>query len=278
MSELVEIWQLPFMQRAIIGGVITALLLSWVGVFAVLRKAAFYGDALSHAALAGVAGGLVLGLPPLIGGLVYVTGVAFIIPVIQKLTKLNLDSILGILLPFSLALGVVLLATIPGYQPDLITYLFGNILTISWQLIGVAIVLFMVSSLLLFWKWKELSFVSYDPEYAQLVGVKVQAIDIMFNILMAVAIVISINLIGIILIGTLLIIPATIARLLSKNFRSMFIIAPIVSLLLVITGIHLSFFIDAPTGPVIALLAGTVFAILTVILFLLNHKGIANEA
>lgn len=247
------------MQRAFLGGIIIALLLSYFGIFAMLRKSSFFGDAIAHSSLTGVALGILLGLDPLIMAMLYAVFVAFILPALRKRSDLHTDSLLGIILPVSMAFGVILLAITPGYQPDLMSFLFGSILGIGWTEILVTTVISLILLVGARMYHKKLLNISFDPEYSRLLGIRVNTLDMIFHVGLAISIVLGIQLVGIVLVNALLIIPAATARLFARSLKDMFVYAPIVSVLSTIGGLAASYFLNLPSGPTIAVTSGLVF-------------------
>lgn len=249
------------MQRAFIGGIIIALLLAYFGIFAMLRRSSFFGDAIAHSSLTGVALGILFGINPLLLAMAYAVLVAFVLPVLRKKSELHTDSLLGIILPVSMALGVILLSVTPGYQPELISFLFGSILGISWSDIlftGVISVLLLCVARIYH---KKLLNIAFDPEYSQLLGIRVGLIDVLYHVALAVSIVLGIQLVGIVLVNALLIIPAATARLFARSLKSMFLLAPIFSTVSVVFGLLGSYLFNLPSGPMIAVTSGIVFII-----------------
>ena len=249
----------PFMQRAFVGGIIISFLLAYFGIFAILRRSSFFGDAIAHSSLTGVALGILMGIDPLLMSLLYAVLVSFIIPLIRSRSNLSTDSLLGIILPVSMALGVILLSVTPGYQPELMSFLFGSILGIGWK----EIILTGFISLVLFFilknNHKKLLNISFDKEYSKLLGINVNFLDALYHIALAVSIVLGIQLVGIVLVNAMLIIPAATARLFSKSLHSMFVIAPIISVITTVIGLILSYYLNLPSGPVIAVTSGIIF-------------------
>lgn len=259
MQELITIFELPFMQRALIGGVLIAVLTSWMGILVVLRQSSFYGDAIAHSSLTGVALGLMFGFDPILVAAIYAIFISFLLPYLRKHSNLPIDSLLGFILPFSMAIGVILLGLLPGYQPELISFLFGSILAVSWEGILVIIGLIAAAVLLNLFYRKKLIFVSFDSEYARISGIKVEVIDVLYQILLAVTIVAGIRFVGIVLVNALLVIPASTVRIYARSLNQMFLFTPILSLFTVIAGLLASFYFDIPTGPSIAAFSGVVF-------------------
>lgn len=254
-----EILAIPFIQRALIGGVLVALLASWMGIFVVLRQSSFAGDAIAHSSLMGVALGLLIGVNPLLVAAIYAVFISLILPYIKKHTQLPIDSLLGFILPFSMGLGVIILSLLPGYQPELISFLFGSILAISWTDIAVISVLAIITLLIMIALRKKLVLTSFDGEYAKVIGQKVGRIDTVYQVLLAITIVVGIKLVGIILINALLVIPASTTRLFVKSLKEMFFTTPVLAIGIMLAGLFISIIVNIPTGPAIAAVSGIVF-------------------
>lgn len=155
---ILEAFTLPFMQRAFIAGFVLAILLSALGIFVLLRRLAFFGDGIAHASLAGIAIGLVVGFAPLPLAIVWGVLMALAIYYLQKRTKLPSDALIGIVFTASMALGVVLISVLPGFQPELISFLFGSILSITLSDVFVITGLAIIILLWLVWRYKHLVF------------------------------------------------------------------------------------------------------------------------
>ena len=119
---------LPFFQRALAAGLVVGLITSIFGVFVVLRRSSFFGDAIAHASLAGVAIAIVMGIPPLLGAGTVAVGIGLVLNRFEKRTQLSIDTVLGFFLAFFMAIGVLVLSLRPGYQPELLSYLFGAVI------------------------------------------------------------------------------------------------------------------------------------------------------
>ncbi len=266
---MLEILQLPFMQRALVAGVLLAFLLALLGIFVVLRNMAFFSDGIAHASLAGVAAGIVLSLNPLLTAIVVSALFAAIIFFLQKKYKLSGDTAIGILFTSGMALGVLLISTQPGYQPELMSFLFGNILAITNTELIIIGVFTVLIALLVFVYLKTLILVSLDEETAKISGTKVDVFQLLSNVILAVAVVLGIKVFGIILVSALLIIPVATAKLFSSSFKKLVIISVVLSEIIVISGIFASYYYDLPTGPTIVL-TGTVLFVIAAVYNLLN--------
>lgn len=257
--ELIDLLALPFIQRSIIAGILASVVCGLIGMLTVLRGSSLYGDALAHASLAGVATALLLGLSPILGAFSYALIVAAVLTLIKHESHLSVDNLIALILPFSMGLAVILLSSFSGYQPELVSYLFGSLLAVSWFEV---VLLFIVTiiSLGVFWKYKnQLLFVFYDEDYAQLVGIKIFKVQFIYNLLLAVTVVTSIQVVGVILVNALLIIPTSIVRLFARSMTSVILLTPLVSIVITLIGICFSFWLDVPTGPAIAVVAGILF-------------------
>lgn len=262
---MLEILTLPFMQRALIAGVVISILLAVLGVYVVVKRMAFFGDGIAHASLAGIALGIFVGFAPLPVAIVYAALVAILIYWLEKKTELSSDTIIGILFTASMALGVVLMSLVPGFQPELISFLFGNILTIGMMDV---IVIAGLSALVLIWvlaRHKQITLVAIDEDTAHIAGINTKLHTIMLYVALAVSVVLGVKLLGIILVSALLLIPVATARLMSHSFHGFMVASIIVGVITTIVGLLLSLFLDAPSGATIILVATAVFFVTTLI-------------
>lgn len=257
--QILELLQFEFMQRAILGGVLIATACGFMGVLMVLKRASFFADTIAHSSLTGVALGVLVGIDPVLTAALYALLLALLMPRMQKISKVPLDGLLGFLLPFSMGLGVVILSWLPGYRPELISFLFGNILSVSNHELVLVIALVVVVLIVIFQFRHKMILVAFDEIEAKVLGLKVRSIELWFNVVLALTIVAGIKLAGIVLINALLVIPATIARMYVRSLSEMFFITPIIAVTLTLMGILLSMILNWPTGPTVAVLAGMIF-------------------
>jgi zinc transport system permease protein len=249
----------PFMHRALAAGVLVGLVASLLGVFVILRRSAFFGDAVAHASLAGVAVGVVAGWPPLPLAAAVAVAIGLVLHRLERVGRLSLDAILGFILPFFMAAGVLVLSLTPGFQPELLSYLFGSILTVSWWgLSVVAAVAVAVAVVLARWG-RPLVFAAFDPEGAHAIGIDTGRLLTMYHVVLALAVIASISLVGVVLVNALLVIPAATAKLLARSLRQLFVLAPVLGTASVLAGIAVSTALDLPSGPAIVVVAGLGF-------------------
>lgn len=254
-----ELLLLPFFQRALLVGIILGTLMAILGVFVVLRRMSFFADAIGHSALTGIALGLLFNFSPFVGALIFTLFVAFVISGIRIKTKLPVDTLLGVLFPASVALSVIIVSLTPGYQADLISFLFGNILTVSTADVIGSIVIALVVFAIMIWSGKELVAISFDPSLAKAEGIAVARHELFFLLLLAAVIALAIKFVGIVLVTALLIIPAASAQNLARSLSSMFWISIVFSFISVVVGMLASTFLRSPSGPTIVLTGAILF-------------------
>ncbi len=259
---MIEILQFPFMQRAILGGIILGLLLAFMGVFVILRRMAFFGDGVAHASLAGIAIGILASYNPLVVAIIFSIILAIVIFYLERKTKLSSDVIIGILFTASMALGVILISLKSGYQPELISFLFGNILAIQTSELIIMSIFAVLVVIFLIYFYRQIAFITFDEEGARVSGINTTILDLIFYIALAVAIVLGVKILGIILVSALLIIPASIAKLISKSFKGLVSTSIVVAEITILGGLVISYLMNLPTGAVI-ILFGTILFFLT---------------
>ncbi len=249
-----EIFGLGFFQRALVAGVLLSVVCGALSVFVILRRMAFIGVGISHSAFGGVALGFLLGVDPLWTGVGFAMVVAVLIEWAQSRGHLEEDAAIGIFFAASMALGVVFLHLSRTYNVDVFGFLFGNILAIGRrQVVEILLVALAVLTAVLAF-FKELVFLSFDEEMAWVSGVPVKALRYFFLTLMALVIIVSIYLVGIILVSALLVIPGAIARNLTRHITSMMAVSMGAAVSSCLGGLFISSVVDWPSGATIVLL------------------------
>ena len=256
---MLEIFSTTFMQKALFVGVVISLLCGLISVFVVLRKMSFIGAGISHAAFGGVAIGFLVGINPVITAVLYAIAAALGIEFVSRKGKISEDVSIGIFFASSMALGIVLISLSKEYTIDLFGYLFGNILAITSGevLLSVILSVIVIGVILLF--LKEIFITTYNEEIARVSGISVRAINVLFLVALAVSIVVSIKIIGIILISALLVIPGATAQLFAKNLYFMIIASCGVAVISTILGLILAYQFDIAPGGSIVLTATAIF-------------------
>lgn len=265
-----EILSLQFMQYALLAGILVGFLSSYYGVFIVQRGLGFLGSGLAHAAFGGVALGVLLDQEPLWIAVPFTILVAVGITWVKDKTNLGGDTTIGIFFSVSMALGVIFIFLKRQYSSDAFNYLFGSILSVTLADIIVPAILILIT-LLLFPFWKRWAYSSFDRELAQADRIPVNLDDYLLSILIAVTIVVSIKVVGIVLIAAFLVIPPASARLVTKSFSRMTVASIIIGVSTALIGLWISYYLDVPSGATIILLQASVFFLVMIFRNLIKH-------
>jgi len=237
-----------FFLKALAVIVLTSVTCGIIGTYIVTRRIVFISDGITHASFGGIGLGYLLGLNPIFMATVFGIISAFGIRFLTTKGKIREDSTIGIFLAFGMALGIIFIYLTPGYAPDLTSYLFGNILTVTYSdilFISTVTILILAIYILLY---KEILAVSFDETFAKTQKVNVELINYLMIALVALSIVVNIRIAGVILVISLLTIPQSTAMLLTKKFSSIVILSIIFGLITSFTGLILSFYLDIPSG------------------------------
>ncbi len=250
-----------FLIRALLAGYGVAILAGPLGTFIVWRRMAFFGETLSHSALLGIVLGLLLGISTHISVIIISIALAIGISQLQKRRELSNDTLLGILAHTALSLGLISLSLMESLQVDLMGYLFGDVLAVTpYELYWIAFIDLCVLTTL-FFIWRPLLALSIHEELAQVEGIPTAKIQLTFMLLIATVIAVAMKIVGILLITSLLIIPAAAARRISNSPEQMALFATAIAALSISLGLWGSLQWDTPTGPSIVISATLIFLI-----------------
>lgn len=240
-------------------GTLLSLVLAFVSFFVVLRRLSFIGVGVAHSAFGGIALGALTGLPPTLTAIGFAVAVSNAIGLVSRRGKLSTDTAIGIFFSLAMALGVIFIGMSDRYNVDLFGYLFGNILAVSRTDLVVIAVLggLVLAAMILF--FKEMLFIAFDREVAFVSGIAVAAFDHFFLTVLALSIVISIKLVGIVLVSALLVIPGAAAAQITRHYVSMIAVAIGVALTATVGGLFLSYYLDLASGATIVTLAAAIF-------------------
>lgn len=264
-----------FIYYALAAGIAVALVAAPLGTVVVWRRMAYFGDTLAHAALLGIALAVASEQLPMIGVALIGVVIAVLLFWLEKQRDLSTDTLLGILSHTALALGLIMLSIIQskGYNVNLMSYLFGDLLTVTRfdlaLMYGSTVVILLVFFSLL----SSLISISVDEELARIDGVAVEKTRFIFMVLLALVIAVAIKVVGILLITALLIIPAATARVISKSPRQMILYSVVMSSVAVIFGLYISLSWDLPASPSIVVSASCVFFLFKIVM---NETGILS--
>lgn len=247
----------PFVIKALLAGITMAVLSGPLGSVMLWRSMSYFGDAMSHTAMLGVALGLLLGIETSIGIFAIVLLCAGIFFFLHEKKFAHSDTLLCIIAQIGLSAGIIFLAISKMKSSNITAFLFGDILSISnFDLIYICIVGGIVSLLLIF-NWQNLIFLSFDEETAEAEGQNTFLTKFIFMLIIALFVSLAIKTIGLLLVTALLIIPSSIARHFAKSPEQMAFLSSLIGLFSVFFGMFFSFYFDIPTGPAIVISAGT---------------------
>ncbi len=268
--EFIEFLNYGFVQRAIIAGSFTAMLCSTLGMFLVLRRLSLIGDGLAHVTFGSVAVGLFLKVYPFYASIPIVLLSGYGIMKLMEKARVYGDAAIGIVSAAGIAAGVLIASVAGGFNVDLFSYLFGNILAISKEdvMLSAALSAVVIAIILLF--YHELLSISFDEDLARASGIKTKTVNTVLILLTAITVVLAMKVVGIMLVSALLILPAVSALQVARSFKSAIAFSCFFSILSVLAGILVSFSLNLPTGATIVLLniAIFVFTLLTKTAFL----------
>jgi zinc transport system permease protein len=254
---LTEILSYGFIQRALIAGTLIAVLCAVLGVFLVLRRLSLIGDGLAHVTFGSVAVALMFRINP-----VYVTLASVPLVLLSSLGILKLtdkariygDAAIGIVSSLGIACGVLLASVAGGYNVDLFSYLFGNILSVSTPELSIAAALFCVVMIMVALFYNDLFAITFDEDLAKSSGIKTGMINKVLVLLTGLTVVLAMKVVGIMLISALLIIPAVAALQVARGFRTTIVTAAGIAVFSVVSGIFGSFVLNLPTGATIVII------------------------
>jgi len=250
---LAELLALPFMQRALIGGLLTGALGGLLGSFAVLRQLSFFSDALGHSALLGITLGILLGLNPTLVLIPFAVLFALVVSRLVERSALPTDALLNIVYSSSLAIAVVALSFVRSYKGGIHQLLFGDILGISWLDLGLFVVLLLTAVGYLGLTRRDQILLTLDEPLARSRGVAVPLHRLLFIVLLAVVVAISIKAVGVLLISAFVVIPACASRLVSRHFNGYVALAAGLGGVCAVFGLLLSGSFNLPSGPCVVI-------------------------
>src|SRR6266540_1214296 len=261
MADLLAPLQYAFVQRALLGAIIVGVVCASVGVFVVLRGLAFLGDAIAHAAFPGVVIAFMLKVNLIVGGSIAAVLSALTVGAVSRRSGLREDTAIGVVFSGMFALGIVLFATLRTYAGDLLGILFGNVLGISPDQLVLASATAVAILVVLWVVWRELVFVSFDPVGAAAAGLRPVRYDTLLLGLIGVAIAISVQIVGVVLVVAMLVTPAATARLVARDLGGMLLLALVLAAVASVGGIWISYYVNAASGGTIVLVATALFGL-----------------
>lgn len=258
---MLDLFQYGFVIRGLEAGIIVAIIAPLIGIFLVLRRYSLIADTLAHVSLAGIALGLLLGFNPILTALGVTVASSLGIERLRTTKRIYGESALALFLSGSLALATVLLSLGKGFTSNLFNYLFGSIVTVTQTDVYTVAALAIIVIVLLVAFYKELVYITFDEESAQVAGIPVRLINTVLVVLAALTISLAIPIVGVLLIAALIVIPVVTALQFRKSFMKTILYAECISLFSVIAGICISFYGNLSTGGTIVLVMLAIFVL-----------------
>lgn len=247
-----ELFNYEFMQRAFTAGILVAVICPLIGTFVVMRRLSMIGDTLSHASLAGIAAGMLAGVYPLLGALIFSLIAAIVIEILRKRFYQYAELSISIVLSAGIGLAAVLISLANSFNADLMSYLFGSIIAVNMTDIYIILALSVIILVSVWLLYKEFFYISFDEEGAELAGIPVSALNMYFTALTAMTIVVSMRVVGMMMVSSLMVIPVACSLLISKSFKNTIFLSVVFALISVIIGLFTSYWFDlAPGGSIV---------------------------
>lgn len=253
------LFEYAFLQKALLAGILAGLAAPLLGQFLVVRRMPLLADTLSHVSLVGVAAALALGVNPLLGAGVFALFSGFAMERLRQSRRISSDSTLALFLSGGLALAVLVASFSPVKNAGLFSYLFGSLVTVSsvdlWVMLGILLVLACCVAV----AFRQLVLVSFSEELAEANGLRSKTYSLGIVLLAALAVVVSLRVVGVLLIGALMVIPVSAAMQAGMGFMRTLVLSVVLSLVSVVAGLWLSFVLDLPSGAMIVVSALVIF-------------------
>ena len=253
--------QYTFMKNAFLAIILVSPIFAIIGTMVVNKKMAFFSDALGHSALAGIAIGMLLGMTNInVSMIIFAVIFALLLNLIKSKTTYGADTIISVFSSIAIALGLAILSQSGNFN-KYSSYLVGDILSISESEILYLFVAFVLTFIFWFYLFNKINAVSLNSTLAKSKGINVKAMENIFAILIAIMVMISIRWVGILLINSLIILPAASSRNISMNMRTYHLFSILIALFSGITGLIISYYTNIPTGPMIVIISGIIYFI-----------------
>ncbi len=271
MSELFSIFEYQFFRNALAAAILTSVLAAMVGTYIVSRKIVFIGGGITHASFGGIGLAYFMGLNPFVGAAIFGILTAVGIEWISEKGKIREDSAIAILWSLGMALGIIFVFMTPGYTPNLMSFLFGNILSVRvmelYMLLAFSLLIIVIFAVF----FRPILYTAFDPEFAKTKGLPVAGFRYLMSVIMALAIVLSIRTIGIILVLGMFTIPQITAMLFTRNFARIMPLAALWGVTGSVIGLLAAYLLDIPAGAAIIFFLTMQFLIIKMIIIIRTY-------
>ncbi len=251
MDNFLELFQYRFFINATLAAVLASISCGIIGTYIVAKRIVFISGGITHASFGGIGIGYYFGFNPIVGAMIFSVLSALGIEFMSKKTNVREDSVIAILWSFGMAVGIIFIFLTPGYSANLMSFLFGNILTVTHLNLYMLLALTLLIITIFILMFNTILFIAFDEQYAKAVKLPVETVNYLMITLVALTIVLNIRVVGIILVISLLTIPQTIANIFTKKFEKIILLSAIIGLFGSFSGLFLSYYFDIPSGAAI---------------------------
>lgn len=251
-----------FMQNAVMAALLASVVTGIIGTIAIEKKLISMSGGIAHASFGGIGLGYLAGFEPIWGGLAFAMGSSVLISKISKSKRVNADTMTGILWSFGMALGILFISLAPGYMPDMTSYLFGDILSVSTSAILTMFIFTLLIATIFIMFYTYFIVYLFDEEYARASGINTKALEWMIYLMIPAGIIVLIKIVGVILTIALMTIPVSIAKLFFKSLNKVVVASMLISAVFSLLGLTLSYYINIPSGVCIIVLSTIIYLIL----------------
>ena len=265
MNDFLSLFTYGFFQKAMLATLFASISCGMAGTYVVSRRIVFISGGITHASFGGIGLAFLAGFNPLLGAAIFAVVSAIGIQFFSQKGGVREDSSIAIWWSLGMALGIIFVFLTPGYTPNLMSYLFGNILTVSSQEIWAMLVLTLVLGLVFVYWLRNILYIAFDEEFARVSGLPVTFFNYLLVVLIALTVVLNIRVVGIILILSLLTIPQAIANLFTKDFKTMILLSSAFAFLGTFSGLTVSYFLNIPSGATIIFVLVFLFVLLRIL-------------
>ena len=272
LTELIKLFEFEFMRNALIAGLLVSIACGMIGTFVVVNRIVFISGGIAHAAYGGIGMGYFFQFNPVIGAIAFSVVSALGMGLVYRKTQQRADTIIGVMWAIGMAIGIIFIDLTPGYKVDLMSYLFGSILTVPQSDLILMLILNILICVMIILFYKELVAISFDPVFAETRNLPVDQLYLMLIVAIALTVVMVMKVVGLILVIALLTIPAAISGQFVKDLKQMMLLSSILGIVFTTLGLGISYFLNLTSGATIILVAGCAY------LFSLSLKNMIKPA
>lgn len=258
-NAVVEALQYSFMRNALLAGVLVSIACGVIGTYVVIKRIVFISGGIAHAAYGGIGLGYFFNFNPVFGAILFSLVSAFGMGMAQRKTRQRADTIIGVMWAIGMAIGIIFIDKTQGYKADLMSYLFGSILTVPTTDLIIMLVLNLIIVTLVWLFYKEFQAISFDETFAAIENVPVNTLYLILLAMIALTVVMLMRVVGLIMVIALLTIPSAISGLFVRDIKKMMVLSSVLGVCFTTVGLFLSYFWNLTSGATIILVSGVAY-------------------